>query len=410
VIAQKLANTYAATFVNEQQQQNAAQVQAAERLVNAQYNALNPAGKAAPQGLALADRAQSLAVLAKLGSATVTLAGTASRPSYPSSPNVKRDALLGAVLGLLIGLVIAFLLERFDPRIRDPKDLEAVYELPLLAAVPKHREYKVLETLEQTSPSDQLSPYDEVFKLLRSYLRYYAVDRELRTLLVISADPGEGKTTTCYNLAKAAAVLGSRVLLIEGDLRHTSPIGPLLGKPDATLPDVLSGHASMLDALHAVPVGPKTVLDVLVAGNVPPANAGELIGSEAMDFLLAQASDAYDLVVIDTPPLSLVADAVPLLTKVDGVIVIGRMGKSRHDAAEQLRDKLIGLRAPVLGVVANQVRASEATGYRRRYGYGYGYRDRPQVPSTNGSGSLNGAARTAGSTPPASVTPPGDDE
>jgi receptor protein-tyrosine kinase len=392
-LAQKIANTYCNVFVAEQQQGTVSAISSALRLVNAQYNALTPAQRAEPQGLALAARAQSLAILAKLQTGDVSVAGQAPLPSAPSAPKVSRDTALGAILGLLIGVALAFLIERLDQRMRDPEELEEVYEFPLLASVPQRSQYKVLTSLSQRSATPSI--YDEVFSLLRSYLRYFSVDRDLRTLLVISAGPGEGKTTVSYNLAKAAAALGSRVLLIEGDLRRGTTISPLVGRADPGLADVLIGDARIEEAIHSLEVSPSCALDVLVAGEVPPPNPGELIESHAMEAVLERTRAVYDLVVIDTPPLTLIADAIPLLTKVDGVIVVARVGKSRRDAAEQLRKKLMSLRAPVLGIVANGLRRNAGTPYRGRYGYGYESRLPVTVPSSNGT-AVHGETGTAG--------------
>ena len=330
----------------------------------------------------------------------MSLAGLASRPASPISPTVKRDVVLGAIVGLLLGLALAFGLERLDPRIRDPKALEAAYEVPLLAAVPKRREYKVMRSLGSWRNAGRGSPqYDEVFNLLRSYIRYLSVDRQLQTLgldsssnslLVISADRGEGKTTVAYNLAKAAAQVGSRVLLIESDLRSGTAIEPLLATPQPTIYDVLTGRASMREAVVSAPVGRQGVLDVIVAGDAAPGEAGELIEGPAMESLLNQARAAYELVVVDTPPLGLVADAVPLLTQVDGVIVVGRIGVSRLGAAAKLHEQLTGLRAPVLGVVANMVRGEEATTYGRRKAYRSGSREAVEAGPANGSRWANG--------------------
>ena len=370
-VAQILANTYAKTFVAEQQQRQQTQIAAAEQLVSSQFNSLSHVQRAGAQGLALVDREQSLQILAKLENGNVSIAGLAGRPTSPASPAPKRDAVLGGLLGLLIGLAVAFTLERTDRRIRDPKGLAAAYELPLLATVPQSKVYNVPRSLDHSKRSPRSSVYDEVFNLLWSHIRY--LDPEPRTLLVISADPGEGKTTVVYNLANAAAALGSRVLVVEADLRHGSVIAPLFDKSKPRLPDVLVGDASMEQAVRLIRAESKGQLEVLVAGRVRSPKSTALIDSSTMTSLLEQAVAAYDLVVIDTPPLSLVADAVPLLGKVDGVIVVGRMGKTRRDTAEQLRNRLMSLRAPVLGVVANGVRGGDV-GYRhlfRYYGYGY---------------------------------------
>jgi capsular exopolysaccharide synthesis family protein len=394
VRAAEIANTYSQVFVTEQQSANIQSLTAAKKLVDEQYNALSPAQRAGSQGLALADRSQSLGILAKLQNGNVSVVGTANPPSSPSAPRVSRDTALGGILGLLIGLTLAFVMERLDRRIRDPRELESVYEYPLLATVPERSQYQVITSLASVEQPMRGQIYDEVFNLLRSYLRYFSVDRHLRTLLVISAGPGEGKTTVSYNLAKAAAAAGSRVLLVEGDLRRGTIIGPLLTGPVAGLSDVLIGDAKLEEAVHSIEVGPKGVLDVLVAGDNPPPNAIELTESHAMESLLDRAQAAYDLVVIDTPPLNLIADAVPLLTKVDGVIIVGRIGKSRRDAAEQLRKKLTSLRAPVLGIVANGVSGRTADSGRYGYGYNYGGRgkDAAAAPSRNGSSTTDDRA------------------
>ena len=248
-LAQLLANTYAKTFVAEQRQHSAAQIRAAQRLVSDQFDHLSRGQQRGTQGLALVNRQQSLQILANLESANVNIAGLASVPTSPASPAPRRDAMLGAILGLLIGIAIAFALERTD-RIRDPKDLAAAYELPLLAAVPERKEYKVPRNLDHSNRSARSSVYDEVFNLLWSYLHY--LEPEPRTLLVISADPGEGKTTVVFNLAKAAAALGSRVLVVEADLRQGRVVGPLFDQPKLSLPDVLVGDASMVQAVRLI--------------------------------------------------------------------------------------------------------------------------------------------------------------
>ncbi|MDQ6806009.1 MAG: polysaccharide biosynthesis tyrosine autokinase [Actinomycetota bacterium] len=391
LLAQRLANTYSQVFVTEQQATSVASLMSAKRLVDEQYNALGAGQRASSQGLALADRSQSLGTLSKLENGNVGVVGTAGLPTSPTAPKVSRDTTLGAVIGLLIGLGLAFVLERLDRRIRDPKELESVYEFPLLAVVPERSQYQVLSSLGQLAQrgTGRGLIYDEVFNLLRSYLRYFAVDRNLQTLLIISAGGGEGKTTVSYNLGKAAAALGSRVLLVEGDLRRGTIIGPLLAHPSPGLSDVLIGDAKMDEAVHSIEVGPKGVLDVLIAGEIPPPNATELTESRAMQSMLESARAAYDLVVIDTPPLNLIADAIPLLTQVDGVIVVGRIGKTRRDAAEQLRKKLTALRAPVLGIVANGAKGRGTN----PSGYGYGYSG-ATPPSSNGSAASSAESRT----------------
>jgi capsular exopolysaccharide synthesis family protein len=382
-LATEIANVYTNQFVKEQQNSNHAYYASALALVNKQLAGLSPKEKAGTAGLSLQDRAQSLGVLAELRNANVQVAQAASVPTSPSSPKTTRNVVLGAVLGLLLGLGIAFLLERFDRRIREPKDLEAVYGLPLLGVVPESSALSQSGGGKREAGAPLPSGESEAFHLIRAHMRYFNVDRELRTLMVASAAPGDGKTTIARHLAAAAARVGSRVLLLEADLRRPTIARQLGLTAGRGLSDVLIGSVPLTDAIQTIQlVAPSTdrpdghTFDVLVAGATPPPNPGELIESRAMETLLERVKSTYDLVVIDTPPLTAVSDAFPLLKKVDGVVIVGRVGRNRRDVAERLHETLTGAGAPLLGVIANGFKS----GRRGGYGYGYGYDYTPAKP------------------------------
>jgi capsular exopolysaccharide synthesis family protein len=375
-LAASIANTYTKQFVYEQQNTNHAYYNAALRLVEKQLNALSPHERAGSAGLALQNRAQSLGTLAELRNGNVQVAQAAAVPTSPSSPKVLTNTVLGGLLGLLLGLGIAFLLERLDRRIREPKDLEVVYGLPLLGVVPEStalsRSAKGRKNAGAALPASEA----EAFHLIRAHLRYFNVDRELRTLMVASAAPGDGKTTVARHLAGAAARMGSRVLLVEADLRRPTIALQLDISSGPGVADVLIGAVPLGEATQTVGLDLPRVdgsgsrgFDVLVAGSSLPPNPGELIESHAMESLLQQAKSRYDLIVIDTPPLTAVSDAFPLLGKVDGVIIVGRVGRNRRDVAQRLHETLTGAGAPLLGVVANGFKSGRLGGY----GYGYSY-------------------------------------
>ncbi|MHB8491885.1 MAG: YveK family protein, partial [Solirubrobacteraceae bacterium] len=240
-MAAQIANTYSNRFVSDQLAANHKYFASAQALVEKQLAALSPQQRVGPQGLALQDRAQSLAILSELKAGDVQLAQPATVPTSPSSPKVARNTILGAVLGLLLGLGLGFLFERLDRRIREPRDLERIYGLPLLGVVPnstvlsQHGDNP--EAARFALPDSEL----ETFRLLRAHLRYFNVDRELRMLVIASAAPGDGKTTVARNLAEAATSMGSRVLVIETDLRRPTLAKQLPLKPTAGLAGVLIG-------------------------------------------------------------------------------------------------------------------------------------------------------------------------
>jgi capsular exopolysaccharide synthesis family protein len=374
-LAAAIANTYTQQFVSEQQNSNHAYYSSALALVNKQLLELSPSQRVGAEGLTLESRAQSLAVLAELRTGGVQIAQAATTPTFPSAPRVKRNTAIGLLLGLLLGLTVAVLLERFDRRIREPKDLEKIYGLPLLGVVPESRSlagWKQRDEGAKALPASEA----EAFHMIRAHLRYFNVDHELRTLLVTSAAPGDGKTTIAVHLAAAAARMGARVLLIEADLRRPTVAKKLEIPSGPGVSDVLIGAVPVWDATQSIDLdelsggmGHGRHLDVLVAGTVPPPNPSELIESHAMELLLEQAKSHYELVVIDTSPLAAVSDAFPLLLKVEGIIIVGRVGRNRSDVAERLNATLAGVGAPLLGVVANGLK----TGGLGSYSYDYSY-------------------------------------
>jgi capsular exopolysaccharide synthesis family protein len=358
-LAAEIANTYAQQFVREQRNTNLQYFKSALALVHKQLAALPPQQRFGTDGVALENRAQTLGFLAKLGYGNVEVAQVAPTPTAPSSPKTSRNTLIGGILGLLIGLGLAFLLERMNRRIEDPDVLAAAYGLPLVGSVAESPALaKATGHLTSLPRADA-----ESFELIRAHIRFFDSNNDTHTILITSAEPKDGKTTIARHLAEAAARMGARVLLLEADLRNPV-LARQLGAGDSRgLTDVLAGTASIDDVTQSIELESlsgrsEKTLDLLPAGAWRPSTPGQLIDSPTMKTLLERARSTYDLVVIDAPSLTTVWDAFPLLGKVDGVLVVGRVRRSQRDSVERLRDVLAGSGVRMLGVVANCVRRS----------------------------------------------------
>ena len=291
----------------------------------------------------------------------------ATVPTSPTSPRPKRSALIGGFAGLMLGFALALVREQLDRRLRGAKDLGDTFGLPILANVPTSRALasRAGTDIESLPPAER-----EAFQMLRANLRFLNTETELRSVVVTSAASGDGKTTVALNLAQADASVGRKVLLIESDMRRPS-IGRLLGlQGDTGLATYLArSDAQLADVIQRVGVtqgsngSAALAMDVIVSGTIP-TNPSELINSERMRRLISEAENLYDLVVIDTSPVGIVADAIPLMSEASAVMVVSRVGRITSVEANALRDQLERIDAPAFGLVANFAGA-------RDKGYGY---------------------------------------
>jgi succinoglycan biosynthesis transport protein ExoP len=369
--AAELANEFGANFVKFRRKADRRAIRDAQRLVENEYAALDPAEAQSQQGEFLRKQVSRLETLEALQTGNAEVVQEAEPPTSPSEPNVRRNFAFGAVLGLLLGLGLALLLERLDRRLKDPQELEESFSLPILGTVPETE--RLARREEERNPLPVME--SQVFRMLRTRLRYFNVDRDVRSVLVTSPGAGDGKSTISWYLALTAAQAGSRALLIETDF-HRQQLAEQRGLSALPgLAEVVTRQATLEQAIQKVQVEdrsngeePDRYVDVLVAGASPP-NPIELMESEEMAKLMAVLTEGYDLVVIDTPPMAMIADPIPLMKLVTGVIVIAQLHKTTRDEANHLAGQFERLGAPVLGVIANRARRrGQGYGY---YGYGY---------------------------------------
>jgi succinoglycan biosynthesis transport protein ExoP len=303
----------------------------------------------------------------------VTTVQPAAVNSNAISPDGTRNVTLGAVLGLLIGFGLALLRGRLDNTVKTNEDVLQFAGVGVIGTVledPRLAEEHLVTDLEQQSV------VAEAYRAIRTNLQFLNVDHPPRVIVISSAVPGEGKSTLAVNLATVLAQSGSRVMLIEADLRRPRVIRYMSLIGGAGLSDVLGGRARMQEVTQ--PWGDGR-LDVLAAGAMPP-NPSEMLGSEQMRGLLGHLREVYDFVLIDAPPLLPVTDAAVLTALADGCLLSTRFGKTRREELAEAAASLERIDAKLLGVVLNRVPL--AAGAARGYGYGYSYEADPGRDTT----------------------------
>lgn len=346
-LAAAMANAVAESYIEFRRRDSRDRITRAQELVAADLRALDPDDRSGATGRALRAQLARLTALRSLQTGDARVITAADAPEGPAAPKPLRNSVVGGLLGLLVGIGLALLRERVDRRARRSSDLERWLGLPLLASIGESAALRA----EPTSADGHRVDDGEQFRLLRTRLRYFNADRDLRTLLVTSPSAGDGKTTVARGLAAACAAAGESTLLVEADMSQPAPARDgATAAPDGGLAEVLSGQLDFEDACR--PAGPESALHVLASGT-PPPDPSRLLESRRAGELFEQLADRYSFVVIDAPAITERADAIPLARLVDGVVVVGRLGRTVEEDARSLRRQLEGLGAAGLGVVAN---------------------------------------------------------
>jgi receptor protein-tyrosine kinase len=278
------------------------------------------------------------------------------------APRPVRNVAIAGVLGLILGLLAAFLREYFDRGLRTREKVEQAFGLPVIGQVPFERRRK---RNQRAVVWDGFGEIAESYRALRANLQYLAVKRPLRTILVTSASPAQGKTTVTANLALAIARSGASTIALEGDLRRPRLDEAFAVSNDGPgLTSVLVGSAEFDTAVREVPLpasrdGATSTrevgrLSLLPSGPLPP-NPSELLSSLQMRKLLDRLGVSYDYVLVDSPPLLLVADALELARMVDGVVLVVRNNHATTDEARELRALVERLDIHLVGAVFSDI-------------------------------------------------------
>ena len=353
-------------------------------------------------------RLKAASVSAGLSASNITVVDYAQVPNGPVAPKRKTSLVIGLFGGFGLGCILAFVIESIDDRLRTSEEVEAASMLPSLAAVPhlnygngkqnggsngKHNggsngkrsgtKTDVSTPANPDVPQRLITLWDpksngaEAYRGMRSALLLSSIDNPPRVVVVTSAFPAEGKTTTALNLAVVLAQRNEKVLLVDADLRRGS-LHRVFGMSDQTygLSTALSQPGVHQDI--PVPFSQLPTLHVLATGPRPP-NPAEMLSSNRMEEQMRLWVKEFDRIVIDTAPLLAVSDTQALAVRADAVVLVTRAGVTRKRALMRARDLLWRVNAPVAGVVVNDVDLRLENFYTYRYGmyssnYWYGYR------------------------------------
>ena len=311
----------------------------------------------------LLEKLKEAGVTAGLRSNNFRILAAARPPTAPVEPNIPRNLMFALVLGVISGVGLAFLLENMDNTVRTPEQAQALSALPSLGMIPMGKtslgsgskrlaltsSKEAVETVAQARPQSQMA---ESYRALRTSLLLSNLGSPPKVIIVTSARPQEGKTTTSINTAIVLAQKGARVLLIDADLRRPSVHKNFGMGPRSGLSNVLTGSASLQQAVILSPTLPN--LYILPAGT-PPPNPAELLASSNMRDLIAELREQYDHIILDTPPTLSVTDAVVLSPRADATVLVIRCGQTTKQALRRSRDILMQVNAHVAGVLLNAV-------------------------------------------------------
>ena len=358
-----LATTYAQVATDQADRAQRERSQRALVALRQQLGELTPGPDSRQRASRLRDDIQQLRAVTAVGPGRPQIIQRGYEPASASG-NSLQTILLGLVFGSLLGVGLALVREQADRRLHREEDVSTAFDAPVLTTVPRSR------ALKRCVSFDQL-PHEaaEAFRMLQMNLRY-GWDEPVRSVLVTSTAPREGKTTVAWNLACAAAASGLSVALVEADMRRPELSSRYGLEPEPGLSEALRQEVSVIPSLQRVRVnaelamgdGDMRFLQVLAAGE-RPHDPWALMQSRVMGRVLDVLKASHDLVVLDTPPIPHVADAISLLRRVDGVLVVASVNSTSGPEAGRLRDQLQSLDARVLGVVANGGTTSKGYAY-----------------------------------------------
>jgi succinoglycan biosynthesis transport protein ExoP len=335
----------------------------------------------------IAKRVHDLGVVEDANIPTVNLVEEAKAEEAPQvEPDIPTTIFEALVLGIVVGCLLAFLRDWLDQRLRSADEIKQVMQIPILGVVPHIVGARTPSQRGMQLHLDPMSDVAEAYRTIRTGVYFGTPGGAAKTILVTSPAPGDGKTTLASNLAVAMAQAGNRIILVDADFRKPMQHKIFQLTKGIGISSVLAGNLTLEEAIQETVV-PN--LSVLPCGPIP-ANPSEILNSQSFADVLDHLVEAYDHVIIDSPPVLPVTDARILAAGADATILAVRAEKSTRKASVYARDTLAAVGARLLGVVVNDVpRRKGIYGYYYSdsylYQYGYGNSKARSAAAANGA-------------------------
>ncbi len=382
-LASDVANSYANNYIAWRQQTDNSILQQAEVPIQAQLSNMTPDQQQGSTYNSLNNKLQTLKMLQTIQTGNLQIVNKAVPAASPSSPRPMRIGLLAFFSSLIFAFGAVFTVEMTDKRIRSSDEITSRVDKPILASIPFLRSAdRELETL-----SNPAGPASEAYRILKTNLSYMEPDNEIKSIMISSSEPNDGKSTTIANLAVTLARGGKKIIVIEGDLRRPTLADYLDLSNSIGVTNVISGISNLRESLQMIEArelsnqitndnfdndqlfaqlnGTKPIYCV-TSGPIPP-NPGEMVASEKMSAIIDEAAGHADLVLVDAPPLLAAADATSIASKVDGAILVVKLNSTAKKSLNVIDDFISTVPCKVLGVVVTN--APGFNSYKKGNGY-----------------------------------------
>jgi len=385
-LAADVANSFAEEYIAWRRQVDQDVLQRARASVEVQMGALTSEQQQSETYTVLRDKLETIQLIEFIQTGNLEIVKEAIPAEAPSSPKPFRSSAIGLFLSLVGGMGLAVMINQFDTKIRNIDEIRNEVDKPILATIPDAEsvsDKRSLSTINHPS-----GPSAEAYRILKTNLGYADPDRNLKSILVTSTESGEGKSTLVANLAVTWARAGKRVIVLDLDLRRPKIHRYLDLGNNAGVTNVMAGEYDLKNVVQAVsssdlvpasqegtndtgPAGGSLNNNVkpiycVTSGPIPP-NPGELVVSEKMTKLITEACHYADIVIIDSPPLGIVADAAGLASKVDGIVMVTKIGQTSKGSLHTINDFIESVPGNVLGLVLTNARAGRGYDYKYHY-------------------------------------------